>query len=192
MIRIINSFLVFISLLSDVAFSQELRFLKEDINFKLNSEYFEVEGLYWFANLTNHSIEKVIFYPFGNTNKDEIIDSVEIINIMEGSINNVLNRNESGFNFLVKLENGDTTIYRIRYRQKLNCDSVRYILHSTQLWNEALESVEYKLIVSEPVVVTDYSYTPDETFSIQGKKIYYWKRSDFLPEKDLIFHFEIK
>ena len=192
MIRIINSFLIFIFLLSDVAFSQELRFLKEDITFNLNSEYFVIEGLYWFANLTKHSIEKVIFYPFGNTNKNELIDSVEVLNINEGNVKNVLNRNDLGFNFLVKLENGDTTIYRIRYRQKLNCDSVRYILQSTQLWNEPLESVEYKLIVNEPGVVTGFSYTPDETYLIQTEKIYYWKRSVFLPEKDLIFHFEIK
>jgi hypothetical protein len=82
----------------------------------------------------------------------------------------------------------DTTIYRIRYRQKVLSDSVKYILTSTNEWSHPLESAEYKLIVKNTFEINTFSYEPDQLYSIDGENIYYWNRQNFMPKSDMIFY----
>jgi hypothetical protein len=130
-----------------------------------------------------------MFYPFGNDN-GERIDSVEVLNIEQGSNDKNFNFTERGLSFLLEINARDTVIFNIRYNQRICNDSVKYILMTTRLWNKPLESAEYKLMIGEHVKLTKFSYRPDKIYSIEGKEIVYWIRNKFMPVSDMVFHFK--
>jgi hypothetical protein len=171
--------------------SQEIEFFKENISFRLTSEFFYVDGYYWFSNISDKNVEKLIFYPFGSTTSTEVIDSVEVFNMTKGFAQQVSKRSEGGIYFIATLAARDTVVYRIMYRQKLIYDGVGYILRSTRQWGKPLESAEYTLRVRSPIDMLSCTYRPDTLYSIQGEKIYYWKKKNFLPDHDLVFHYSL-
>jgi hypothetical protein len=183
-------YIVLFLLICSNTFSQDLRFIREDINFTLSDSSFYVDGYYWFVNNSGNEIERMIYFPFCSPGEDAIVDSAGVSIMPEAIEKNVLSKTGKGFYFNIKLEAGDTAVYNIKYRQILNGDSAKYILLSTKTWNMPLELAEYKLIVKPPVNVTGFSYTPDKEYIINGEKIYYWKRTGFMPEKDMIFTFK--
>ncbi len=185
-----RSIIILLFLMSPAVFSQDLSFFKEDINFTLDMNYFTVDGYYWFANQSEKPSESTIYYPFSNGT--EKIDSIEVYNISQNTIPKILNRSKDGFTFLLKIAGGDTAVYHIKYIQTIVSDSVKYILTSTQRWNKALDNAEYKLIVANNLKLSGFSYEPDKIYEIEGKKIYFWKRSNFMPAYDMIFHFNYK
>jgi hypothetical protein len=184
---------VLLVIIYSIAFScilgQEVIFLKEDITFRLNQEYFLIDGYYWFLNQSHTNCERLIYFPFGDTANTGIVDSIEVFKMPQGEFQNIRDNNKYGFSFNLSIAASDTAIFRIKYRQKIIGDSAKYILRSTQSWNRPLESAEYKLIVNKSMDIKRFSYYPDKVYTINEEKIYFWKRNDFMPECDLVFHF---
>ncbi len=174
---------------SSVVLCQGIDFYKEDIVFKVNNGYLYVDGYYWFANTSNEKIGSAIYFPFRDINESGAVDSVSVYRIPQGEFQQINDLNNFGFSFRMELSAKDTSTYQISYRQKIIGDSAKYILRSTQSWNKPLKAAEYKLIVNPNIDVIRFSYEPDNIYNIDGKKIYYWKRNDFLPGCDMIFHF---
>jgi hypothetical protein len=79
--RTINIFLI----LSACIYSQGVTFFREDITFRLDREYFKVDGLYWFCNNSDKIVGKIIYYPFATNSSSEEIDSVDVFNITKSS-----------------------------------------------------------------------------------------------------------
>jgi hypothetical protein len=183
---------LFLVLLAAFASAQDIRFGKEDITFRLSRDYFIVDGYYWFSNPSDRRIERLIYYPLPMTVKISPIDSVDVFDITHGIQPAISDRTEMGFSFMLTIADRDTTLCHIAYRQKVIGDSAIYILRSTQAWNRPLEYAEYKLVVEDSIAVTGFSYTPDKVYDIEGKKIYLWRRTDFMPEKDFVIHFQSK
>jgi hypothetical protein len=183
---------IFLVVLSSCILSQDLNFIREDITFNLDTACFKVEGFYWFHNSSSEETGQLIYYPFPVSDKKGIIDSVDVIDITASIRRNIVDLTDNGFYFFVSLPPQDTGLYRITYRQKLYADSAVYILRSTASWGKPLESAEFKLIVNNPELVKSFSYSPDTTYNIEDKIIYYWKRDNFMPEKDMVFHFRRK
>jgi hypothetical protein len=177
-------------LLNIYIYCQDITFFQEDITFNLDINYFKVDGFYWFINHSNKSIEKLIYYPFDNNSALEQIDSVEVFDILKDSKLKISNLGRQGFSFLLEVTANNTAVCRIKYRQKIMSDSVKYILTSTQKWERPLENADYKLIVDKQIEITEFSYEPDKLFSIDGNKIYYWKMHNFMPVSDMIFRFK--
>jgi hypothetical protein len=168
--------------------SQDLNFFSEDITFHLDSENFKVEGYYWFYNSSSEKIERMLFYPFPYS-EAQSIDSVDILNIYSRKHESIINQTGRGFYFFLQLNPGDTGLYRIIYNQKVTSDSVVYILQSTRTWGKPLETAEYKLIVNNPLEAAAFSYQPDKNYKINNTIIYYWKRNNFLPDRNMVIHF---
>ncbi|MGD1047075.1 MAG: hypothetical protein ABR936_17360 [Bacteroidota bacterium] len=185
-----KAMLMFLLFFHPFAYSQELSFYKEDITFTLDRKHFTVDAFYWFANQSDKNYEKIIYYPFGNSSEKEQIDSIEIVNVSLNIIPTIIDHDKNGFSFLLGIAARDTAVYHIKYIQNITCDSVKYILISTQQWNKALDHAEYKLIVDKHIILTKFSYKPDKVYDINDKKIYYWARSNFMPTSDMIFHFK--
>jgi hypothetical protein len=185
----VKSLVIFFTLLSSNALGQEVFFFKEDITFRLSSEYFYVDGTYWFSNPSNREVERLIYYPFPVAGKISSVDSVDVFDITKGAQPKISDRTETGFSFVLTIAGHDTTLCHIAYRQKVTSDSAIYILRSTQAWNRPLEYAEYKLMVDDSVAATGFSYDPDKVYNVEGKKIYLWSRTDFMPDKDFVVRF---
>jgi hypothetical protein len=169
----------------------EFSFVREDITFRIDDSYFCVNGFYWFTNQSDRNVEKLIYFPFGAVSDSERIDSIGIVNVSTRTKQKPTHSDEHGLSFTATIPAGDTALYNIRYRQQIAGDSVRYILMSTQTWKRPLESAEYKLVINiTQVRMMGFSLQPDTLYTIGGEQVYYWKRRDFMPTSDLVFHFK--
>ena len=65
-----------------------------------------------------------------------------------------------------------------------------YILTTTQYWGKPLEVVTYELITPADIIITSFSYPPDNRQEIGDEIIYFWRKENFMPERDMIFTFE--
>jgi hypothetical protein len=188
--KIMRSIFILFFLIIPAVYGQDLSFFKEDITFTLDRNYFTVDGFYWFTNQSNKKCENIIYYPFGNSSGNEKVDSVEIYDISKNITPKIINRSINGFTFLLQIAGKDTAVYHIKYIQTIAGDSVKYILTSTQEWNKALDQAEYKLVVDTKTKLYGFSNKPDKVYNIEDKKIYFWKRINFMPTSDMIFHFK--
>lgn len=173
-------------ILSSSIFSQGVIFFGEDITFRLDKEYFIVDGIYCFFNETDKPVEKIIYYPFPSHNTTGEVDSISIYNISEQKEENALEISDNGFRYLLMIAANDTTIYRIGYRQRVRISCVKYILTSTAEWNKPLEWAKYKLVADDKAEINKFSYEPDRSYQFDNEKIFYWERRNFLPEFDFV------
>ena len=173
-------------ILSTSIFCQGVKFFGEDITFRIDKEYFIVDGIYWFFNETDKPVEKIIYYPFPTDYSTEEVDSISIYNISEQREEIALEISDNGLRYLLLMAANDTTIYRIGYRQKVRNGFVKYILTSTAEWDRPLEWAKYKLIADDKAEIDQFSYEPDRLYELDNEKIFFWERRNFLPEFDFV------
>ncbi len=178
--------IIFFFLVSCVG-AQTLSFLGEDIAFYLNGESFTVDGYYWFSNPSGCGTQARVFYPIACQMGP--VDSIVVADMSHSRYGDIVDSGSAGFSFRLDVGSGDTVVYHIAYRQRISGDSAAYILRSTLTWNKPLEWAEYKLVVDSSLIVTRCSYDPDKVYTIADRTIYYWKRVQFMPDKDMVFHF---
>jgi hypothetical protein len=179
-------FLLFV--LSSVALAQKADFYKEDITFRLDNLYLQIEGYYWFSNNSGQPVENQIYYPFPYYAGAEI-DSIRVYNLSAGRKNGFVGEGKYGISFPLHLAAYDTALFQIKYRHELTADSAVYILKTTQGWGKPLEQAEFKLITPDSFLIKKFSYPPDEIYMMEGYKIYRWKKQNFMPAEDMIFYF---
>ena len=185
-----SSILFILFLFPSFVFSQYLQFYREDITFEIKDGFFYVDGIYNFCNNGNKEIQQVLFYPFPIDSLYGEVDSINAIDVNAKSQNIIFNKTAKGFLFKIGLNPYGIGKYKISYRQKLLKNKAEYILVTTQKWGTPFESSNYKLITSDTMRITATSYTADSTMQINGKKIYYWNKKDFMPDKNMIFYFD--
>jgi len=156
---------------------REISFVEEYIDFEINAEKFVINGVYLFRNNTNRNVVQKITFPFGIST-----DSVTVHRVWDLTNGHSIDYKilKESIAFPVKLSPRDSLSLNIEYNQPVKKEN-RYILRSTQAWGEALKIAAYSLSVKSFNVV-QFSYTPD---SIK-ENTYYWKKKNFLPEKDFI------
>lgn len=171
-------------MLSITILCQDVKFFGEDITFRLDKEYFIVDGIYWFFNDTDKPVEKIIFYPFPADSGSGEVDSISIYNLSEQREEIALQTNDNGLKYILVMPPGDTIIYRIGYRQRFRNRCVKYILTTTEEWDRPLDWAKYKLIVNDNTELNMFSYEPDRLYKIENEKIFYWEKRNFQPEYD--------
>lgn len=177
-----------LSLLSSFAFGQRADFYKEDITFRLDGIHLRVEEYYWFTNHSEKPVISEIYYPFPTYAGDQI-DSIRVYNISAGRETRFNKEDKFGISFMLQLASLDTAWLQVKYRQKLHADSAVYILKTTQGWGKSLDDAEFKLITPDTFKIKKYSYEPDQSYELDKLRIYIWKRKNFMPAEDMIFHF---
>lgn len=182
--NILNILLLFYSL----SFGLKIDFFKEDITFRLDSDFFNIEGYYWFTNQSDNTLNKKIYYPFPYYAGSQI-DSIQVYDISVGHEIIFWKEGNYGISFPLSIAFNDTALLQIKYRQKINSDSAVYILKTTQSWGKPLKNAEFKLITHESFLIKKFSYQPDRTFIMDNYKIYYWKRENFIPRLNMVFYF---
>ncbi len=178
------------SFFAKFSFSQGLQFYKEDLTFEIKDNCFYVDGIYHFCNNSKKEINQVLFYPFPIDSLYGFVDTVFAADLRSGSKNIITNVTEKGAFFNVRIEAYGVSKYHVYYRQKTEKNKAEYILKTTQKWAKPFEKASYKLIVPENLKINSMSYIQDSMRMENGKKIYYWNKTDFMPDKNMEFYFE--
>jgi hypothetical protein len=152
----------------------------EYIDFKIDSQYFSVNGIYTFKNNNNTYTENKIFFPFAcNTN---LIDSIRVADI-ENSWKIQFDKKTHGISFFVKINSKSETLINVFYRQKVVQNNV-YILTSAKTWGEPLEKAIYTLEAEKHVQIESFSLQPDSMRENSAGTIFYWNKKNYLPQND--------
>jgi len=155
-------------------------FFEEHIDFKLDSTYFSINGIYSFYNSSNETLHKKILYPFAD--KVNMIDSIKVMDLNNLAIIKY-SFIENAISFTITIPPKDTLDLNIFYRQK-SSNKNTYILTTTRLWGKPLDKAIYTLTIPKSLSIDSFSYKPDSSRVIDDKRLYFWEKYHFLPELD--------
>ena len=173
-----------------IAFSQNLKFYREDLTFEIKDGFFYVDGIYNFCNNGEQGIQQTLFYPFPIDSLYGGVDSMRAVDVNKRAADVITNKTATGLFFKVELGTYGIGKYKISYRQKLLKNKAEYILVTTQKWGAPFDNALYRLITPGRMKITSFSYTPDETKQVKSKMIYSWSKKNFMPDKNMVFYFK--
>ena len=159
---------------------EKISFFEEHIDFELDSAYFSINGIYSFYNPTDKEINQRIVFPVAVETTQ--VDSVSIINLNDLS-QIQFQRLKKAITFFINTPPRDTTDVNIFYKQKTAKENT-YIITSTQSWKQPLKKAVYTLITFLPVEEKYFSYPFLSKEIINGKILYRWEKSNFMPDKE--------
>jgi len=175
---------IIISFMIQVKAQIPISFTSEFIDFKIDSNYFSVNGIYAFRNMTGELTNSKISFPFAVN--ASFIDSIRVLNIK-----NFLSINykiiEKGISFNLNMLPYDTLELNINYRQKLARENI-YILTTTKTWGVPLEKAVYSLTTSKCFEILSFSIEPDSLKFDLYNKTYYWTKHNFMPQTDFVIY----
>ena len=169
-------------------FSQKISFFREDLDFKLSNEVFEVDGLYYFRNNTNQEIRQMLFYPFPDVEKYGEIKYISIT-IENDTTSMLATQSAHGALFKVLIKSNEEVAYRIKYGQKVKGNAAKYIITTTQKWEKPFELADYSLKFPAQIVIDSISIAPDSVEKTPDFCKYYWLRYNFMPVCDFDIFF---
>jgi len=154
----------------------KLEFIGEKIDFAINSDQFTINGIYYFANNSEHEIKQTILFPFAKNTNSTTVKRVYNLTYGENIPFKELN-NAVAFKILVLPK--DMVKVNIAYAQNTVKENI-YILESTQTWAHALKKADYSLTFDASVQIDSLSLKSDSLIN----NVYYWKRKDFYPNEN--------
>ncbi len=189
-----NLLVVLLSVLFLSCFSQNLQFQKEKLNFTIEKDGFEVDGLYYFRNSTDDTLEQVILYPFPQSPGLGTVESVQIEAIYpEADTGILIQCNQKAAGFRLKMNPNDSAIIHVSYSQSTPNNRAEYILTSTQVWQNPLEQADFTLAIPMDIKIDSLSYHADSLIFTDHHLLYKWQFLDFMPERNFFVSFsEIK
>jgi hypothetical protein len=177
---------VFLFLCISFSNSQSVEFYKEDLKFSIENDWFNVSGTYYFRNLTGDTIRRFLIYPLPDEKVFGVTDSVKISplekNDPAGKLKRV-NPNRASFTIFI-LPHGTAT-YKIDYRQQIRVNKMKYILTSMRTWRNRLEEADFELSFPADLCIDSVNFIPDKVMLRDGKIVWQWRKSNFMPEKDI-------
>jgi hypothetical protein len=176
-------------LLAPPSFAQPLQFYKEDIAFEIRDGYFYVNGMYYFCNNGAETINQVLFYPFPAGENYGEVDSIGAYLNRDTGSNLMVRLTPKGGIITVNLEPYGTAAFNVFYRQKIVGNKAEYILTTTQNWNRPFESATYSLKIPENYRLFFSSYPPDSSEIENNTLFYFWNKTNFMPDRNMIFEF---
>lgn len=171
---------LFFLMLGSVDAQIPVAFPSEYIDFKIDSSYFSINGVYTFQNKTGKNVYFNIEFPFGvNTS---LIDSIRVVNLK--NLQPVhFKTNQQNISFYLNLLPHDTVQYNIFYRQQLAKVNT-YILTTTKSWGLPLDNAVYSLTVHKNIKIKSISMEPDSSKYDLNNITYYWRKQNFTPQAD--------
>lgn len=155
-------------------------FFEEHIDFKLDSSYFSINGIYSFSNCSSHRITRQIVFPFACATNT--IDSVKILDLNTLQLL-PFKKLTNAVSFEINIQPKDTLDVQVFYRQKASQKNT-YILTSTQTWGKPLDHAYYTFCVFKETVIDSFSYSPDAVKMAGNDQCYQWEKHHFLPTRD--------
>jgi hypothetical protein len=138
-----------------------------------------VSGTYYFKNLTNQTKTAKIFYPFPI---DEYHYYPDLILVSGFDYT----KTDSGISFIMKFKPLSLESLAVFYEQRLTNTQARYILTTTQRWQNPLVKARFIINVPENFTAIQLAYPPDSSIKKDNRIYYYIMKKNFMPKKDLI------
>lgn len=178
--------LLLLALLSTCACA--LSFEAEELSFRLEKNFWEMDGLFYFSNLSEAPISQNIYFPIP---EDSLCLHPKLITLEvsgEDSLANckLLQQGKGGFTFLLSMPEKHFCTLRIVYRQLLLGDFASYIITTANAWGKPLQFASYKLDVARDLVITKLPF-PD---AVQNGDTYFWEFYDFTPSSEFRVEFK--
>ena len=166
------------------AITRPLHFSEEYIDFKIDSVYFYVNGIYTFRNTNSYPLTQIIEFPFAY--KIQQIDSIIVYDLVQLCPVEFYKESQS-VTFSITLPALSALDISICYQQKLAKVNT-YILTSTQTWGKPLDKAVYNLKIINETLLDSLNYKPDSVKrTIQCSK-YYFTKYNFMPQTDFIVY----
>jgi len=188
-----NKFILLLFFCISLLYAEDLSFFREDIDFKIDETYFYVDGIYYFQNNSDNELKRILFYPIPQDSLYGKVDSIYAVGIND-SENKIVKINNKGAFFKVDIPPQKSRAINISYKHRLFGNKAEYILTTTKKWGKPLKEVNYIFSVPQKIIIDSLSYMPDSLKTIQNNHIFYYKKKNFMPQKNMIilFHQEEK
>ena len=175
--------LIVLSAAVNIIQAGQISFIREDIDFTLKENAFYIDGVYYFRNNSDKPVKRIMLYPYPEDSTYLEPDSI-FAYCCEDSTNALVKTDDTGSYFSVEIPPKGVTKYNVGYKQPFLGNHVEYILLTTRNWKSSFEEVNYKLSVEQNIKVDSLSYTPDFVSETESFKTYFWKRKDFMPDRN--------
>jgi hypothetical protein len=154
----------------------------------MNENSMTTNATYHFCNVGDKEIRTQLFYSFP-PNTMEQIDSLVIWNVK--TIEQVpYRKGHSGVFFEISAEAYGQASYRVFFQQWLTDRYFKYILTSTETWGRALDFANFELQAPVYITIDSLSYPPDTSYVKDDIQYFFWKKKDFMPDKDFEVFFK--
>jgi hypothetical protein len=168
--------------------AQNLSFYKENITMKIGESHFYVSGNYYLRG--DSSAKHLLMYPFPvDSAFYGDVDSIYVFDLSAGQAIDFEKKTQRMIVFPIHFGFGNEITLLISYRQQLLDNQAEYILETTKTWRKPLARADFQLIVPNGIEVTGFSYPPDGSTPGDRETLFYWTKSDFMPEYNMIFEF---
>lgn len=176
-----------------------IQFYKQEMFIKVNTEEVYVEGIYYYRNRTEIAKQMTLFYPFPvdslhhfphgieveGTDYEIVMPEEELPSLLRERIEDVLDIMMPGITYDVVIQPMDTAISIVRYRQKIETNSAKYILITARKWREPIKEARFIISIPEEFREVSISYQPDSIKKKEGRVFWYITEHELFPEKDI-------
>ncbi len=163
----------------------ELQFSAEKVEMRITGREVGLKGYYYFRNNSSQkSIHKLLFYPFPVDSGHNFPYIINVYYFPSGK-KITYGSKEKLIYFPIDLPPRSTTAVVVEYRQCIQTNSGRYILHTTECWGRPLERAEFLIWVPKGFQDVQLSYSPTKVETLRSQVKFTIKRRNFLPHKDL-------
>ena len=167
-------------LLAEIMMLSALTFEAEELNFYLENNLWEIDGLFHFANYDSLSTHKLIFFPVPSDSLC-LPPKIKAIAIQDsnGAEVTMLNQAKNGFTFLLSLPALSFCSLHLDYTQTLKSNYAKYIITTTNSWGRPLPYAKYTL---HPGINVQIRSLPFSVQKQEGRN-YIWEFFDFSSEE---------
>jgi hypothetical protein len=172
---------------------QQLEFIRENVVFKLDTAHLKVTADLWFRNPHSQVVTQTIHIPFACEGSDYITDSILVMDCSSNTMLKPFRKNIAGALIQVTVDPKDQKQIKIVYIQNHDRKRSGYILTKVKYWNKPITEANYTLLVeSKAIHIDSTSFKPDVISDDHGKMKQTWRKSNFMPTKELCFYFHLE
>jgi transglutaminase-like putative cysteine protease len=164
--------------------AQNIQFQGEQIEIIISDNQAQVIGTYYLFNPASFPVSRTLYYPFVVDQRLEYPDSISAS--LSPADHSLSYRPDSNGIFLsVPFLPEQSITLTVFYSQKTLSNQFEYILTTTREWHRPLQFADYLIQIPKDSEVTYLSLDYQEIKYQGNYKIYYIRRSDFMPSENL-------
>jgi hypothetical protein len=178
------SFVLLLLCLCAIGFG--ISFEAEELSFNLRPGYWEMDGLFHFANYAAEEVSKTIYFPIPEDSLS-LHPELLMLEVLDDSLAScrLLSQGAGGFSFALVMPARHFCTMRIAYRQELRGNKAKYIISTANSWGKPLTFASYVLNVANGISITKTPFPPQQ--SCGGE--FEWMFENFSPVSEFELEF---